>query len=83
MANQIFKVCARYTHTSVYNDKLYAQFAVVGTGTLINIPIVGEDYVVGAFYLIDVYPRHYNDENYLSFRVRCELTLPKIGESLA
>lgn len=85
MAKETFKVCARYTGPVEFKDKHFDRFTVVGTGTLVHIPIEHTDVemVLGGFYLIDVYPRHYENENYLSFKVRCRLTLPKSAESMA
>lgn len=86
MAKTAFQVCAQYKGNVTFNQKEYARFTVVGTGTLIHIPIErAREHTLsnGAFYLVEVYPRSTDTENYLSFNLRCELTLPKYGESLA
>lgn len=86
MSKTAFQVCAQYRGTVTFNQKDYARFTVVGTGTLIHIPMErAHEHILtnGAFYLIDVYPRSTDTENYLSFNLRCELTLPKYAEPLA
>lgn len=79
MAKETFKVCAKYVGTVQYNEKDFARFTVVGTGSFIHIPIdhIKIEMRIGSFYLVDVYPRHYEDENYLSFNLRCELSFPR------
>lgn len=85
MAKEMFKVCAKFVGIDEFKEKTFARFTVVGTGSVVHIPIdrIKGDLNNGAFYLIDVVPRNYEGENYLAFNLRCELTLPRYAEPIA